>query len=404
MSIVWALHSVSPDMAHTEVAKRVTKVGGGHPSPMAICLLRKKFDDDPGWHPGKSEEVRKRPGPKPMFTAQKKQAVANAAMAMDKRGEAVSVEQVQARTPKASLNPKTGAPFTAKYILQVFRGMCHDGDPDDTWDRHTPYAKTALLPELLPLRYSWAGKVLRMHRNSGWYYRNCIWFDPCHTLVPKGPRAVFNQGQAARGRRKVWSSKGKLFENKRLLGSKHGGKQLNSGDKRVWWFVVLTRGVVRLKVMDGKWEQTGAGMAEFVSGLNDLLVDMLGADAAKPRVCFTDRGPGFYNSLNGEIVQKYHGALKKHGFRPFAGVEGDWQPADLADFFPHETIVAWVREWFRKRPFKVVEDVEVNHRLFLDRLRECEAYVNTRNTEGVCRGVVKRLRELRAGKGARLRR
>ena len=68
--------------------------------------------------------MRKRPGPKPLFTAQKKQAVANAAMAMDRRGEAVSVEQVQARTPKASCNPKTGAPFTKKYILQVSRDRC----------------------------------------------------------------------------------------------------------------------------------------------------------------------------------------------------------------------------------------------------------------------------------------
>ena len=76
----------------------------------------------------------------------------------------------------------------------------------------------------------------------------------------------------------------------------------------------------------------------------------------------------------------------------------------LADFLPHETVVAWVRDWFRKKPFKAVEDVEVNHRMFLDRLRECEAYVNTLDTEGVCRGPVKRLRELRAAKGARLRR
>ena len=108
--------------------------------------------------------------------------------------------------------------------------------------------------------------------------------------------------------------------------------------------------------------------------------------------------------MNGEIMQKYRSALKRHGFRPFASVEGQWQPADLADFFPHETVVAWVRDWFRKKPFKAVEDVEVNHRMFLDRLRECEAYVNTLGTEGVCRGPVKRPRELRAAKRARLRR
>ena len=35
MAKVWALHTLSPDLAHTEVAKKVTKVGGGHPSAMA---------------------------------------------------------------------------------------------------------------------------------------------------------------------------------------------------------------------------------------------------------------------------------------------------------------------------------------------------------------------------------
>ena len=90
----------------------------------------------------------------------------------------------------------------------------------------------------------------------------------------------------------------------------------------MWWFVVLTRGVVWLKIMGSDWEQTGAGMAQFVGCLNGLLEDMLGADVAKPRVCFTDRGPGLYNSLNGAVVRAYHDALTANGFRPFAGVDG----------------------------------------------------------------------------------
>ena len=78
-------------------------------------------------------------------------------------------------------------------------------------------------------------------------------------------------------------------DNRNLSASKHGGKQAGSSDKRVWWFVVLSRGVVRLKVMPD-WTQNGAGFAEFVNGLNPLLDDMFGVHAAKPRVCFADRG------------------------------------------------------------------------------------------------------------------
>ena len=72
---VYALHKVSElrdlDLQHVETATMVTKVGGGHPSPAAIQQLRKTFDADPEWYPGKGGETRKRPGPKPVFSPQK---------------------------------------------------------------------------------------------------------------------------------------------------------------------------------------------------------------------------------------------------------------------------------------------------------------------------------------------
>ena len=39
-------------------------------------------------------------------------------------------------------------------------------------------------------------------------------------------------------------------------------------------------------------------------------------------------------------------------------------------------MVAWVRCFFRKRPFRAVEDVNVNYRAFLERMRECERRMN----------------------------
>ena len=282
--------------------------------------------------------------------------------------------------------------------------MCNDGDPNDTWELYRPYRKTALLPEQLPVRFDWTNIMLGMEDNPAWYHRNVIWFDPCNTVVPKGRRAAFNAKQASRGAAPQWSSKAGRRDNGKLNGSKHGGKQANRDDKRVWWFVVLSRGVVRLKVMDDDWVQTGNGMAVFVDGLNDLLEDMLGADAPKPRICFTDRGPGLYNSLTGEIVNAYHNSLLANGFRPFAGVDGSWQPPDLADFFLYETAVVWVRRWLKKHPFKAVENIEKNYQLFLSRLRECEQHINnTYDVDGVCRDVVKRLLELKEKRGARMK-
>ena len=97
------------------------------------------------------------------------------------------MEAVQARTPRASRNPHTGEVFDKARILHVFRSMCHDGDPADTWDLQCSSTKTALEPRLLPLRLAWAKRMLKWHSDKGWYFRHCVWFDPCNTIIPKGP-------------------------------------------------------------------------------------------------------------------------------------------------------------------------------------------------------------------------
>ena len=109
----------------------------------------------------KGVDTGKRPGRKPLFTAQKKRCVAECAMGMARRGEEVTVEAVQARTPRASRNPNMGEVFDKALILKVFRTMCHDGDPTDTWDLYSSSHKTALEPRLLPLRLAWARRMLK---------------------------------------------------------------------------------------------------------------------------------------------------------------------------------------------------------------------------------------------------
>ena len=49
------------------------KVGGGHPSERAIQAWRLVFREDPDWYPGKTTEESEKTGPKPVFTALKKQ-------------------------------------------------------------------------------------------------------------------------------------------------------------------------------------------------------------------------------------------------------------------------------------------------------------------------------------------
>ena len=137
---VWALDTLQQkfgvDLSNSEIAALVYKVpaeGGElqHPTKQAIVGLRQLFARDPAWYPGKTTEEARKRGPKPQFTSHKRRCVAQAAMSLKASGLEPSVSGVVQRCPEAAVNPRTQAPFTDKYILQVFRTHCHDGDPGD---------------------------------------------------------------------------------------------------------------------------------------------------------------------------------------------------------------------------------------------------------------------------------
>ncbi len=50
-----------------------------------------------------------------------------------------TVQAVQARAVRACTNPDTGELFDKALILQVFRTMCHDGDPNERWTWHSDW-------------------------------------------------------------------------------------------------------------------------------------------------------------------------------------------------------------------------------------------------------------------------
>ena len=89
-----------------------------------------------------------------------------------------------------------------------------------------------------------------------------IWFDPCSSIIPGGPRTAFDAKQATYGKGKRWMSKDKKGSSRNLRASPYGGKQAQWGDKRVWWFPVVARGVVRLVAMGDGWKQIGADLVD----------------------------------------------------------------------------------------------------------------------------------------------
>ena len=244
---MWALTKVSETrdlkLTQQEIADSVEKVGGGHPKQRAISDLQRQFADDEDWYPGKAMDNRGRPGPKPIFTKQRQQAVANAAMALKASGVEPSASAVRERCPVATQNEMTGEPITDKYILQVLRTRCYDEGSEEPWDRMYPYQKTALSPELVQQRLTWARAQLREAHPAHWYHRHCVWVDPCSTILSDAPRAEFDEQMASYGKGKRWMSadtRAKAARNSRA--SPYATKQARFGDKRIWWFVVLTRG------------------------------------------------------------------------------------------------------------------------------------------------------------------
>ena len=187
-----------------------------------------------------------------------------------------------------------------------------------------------------------------------------------------------------------------------MRASPYANKQARGGDRKVWWHLVLTRGLVHYEVMGAEWTQDGAGQAAFVDRLATFLQRRFGS-APKPRVACTDRGPGFY-APNGAILPAYAAALKRHGFRPFAGADASHQPADLPDVLLHERAAAWAKAWMQKRPVRKSQSLDSMEAELREKVRECATYINANHKVArVCYSFPDRVAKLKRARGERLR-
>ena len=190
---------------------------------------------------------------------------------------------------------------------------------------------------MMQLRDAWAKAQIRENHSGQWFFRNVVWLDPCNTVLSVSDKAAFDEKQATYGKGPRWMSPDNRMNARNLRASPYATKQCHSGDRRSWWFVVVARGVVKFVQMPEQFSQTGDGMAMLVAQLTNVLKDMIGYDTPLPRVVFTDRGPGFFQGSTGHVVKAYADALKKHGFRPYAGSDASKQPGDVPDCLPHDS-------------------------------------------------------------------
>ena len=130
-----------------------------------------------------------------------------------------------------------------------------------------------------------------------------------------------------------------------------------------------------------------------------LNVRFPGGDA--PKVLFTDRGNGFYESGSGKITSGYQNALRIHSLKAFMKADASMQPGALQELMLHETAMAWVRYRLRKTVPKVPWEETVEE--YGARLKEVASYIEREyDVSGLCRALPDRAAMLDEAKGDRL--
>ena len=120
-----------------------------------------------------------------------------------------------------------------------------------------------------------------------------------------------------------------------------------------------------------------------------------------PKILFTDRGNGFYDSSTGNITASYKEALRANGLKAFFGDNASVQPGQLQDFLLHETAMAWMRDRLKKTlPRKPWDETAEQ---YVSRLKKCAEHCNNKyDIENLCKEVPWRVDELLKRDGDRL--
>ena len=406
----WALREVwkeSHDSTYglnAFVAQRVRKTKNGkpkgdHPTAEAISELFQKIDSDPQWFPGKQSDNKR--GPQRILVGPKKAGIVAAAKRLKTEEGEVTYGAVVAACPKATLNPDTQEPVSKQLVYTVFRECCFDDDPAYTWEHRARLSKSALDETQIKRRWDFAKHMLTLTHTPQWYYTNLVWCDLCSSLLPKTKAKALHMTLARKGK-KGWMSDGSQQSSQNLRGKSRVTKMSGSDTVKVWFVPVLARGKFDIEFMPDLENpgDTEEGAEAMVAKVKVALNARFKKDPA-PKILFTDRGNGFYESGSGVITPTYKKALKEHGLRAFWGQDASIQPGQLQEVMLHETAMAWVRERLSKTQpkNKWEETVEMYHA----RLKDVASYINAQyDVEGLCWELPGRIDDLNARKGDRL--
>ena len=266
-----------------------------------------RVDADPNWFPGKKRDDDQRGRPTEL-TKKKRNAVAKSMMAAKKRGETPCYELAVALCPTATFNESTQKTFSRRSINEVLTTDCYDEDPGVPWEFRFGPQRRALTAEAMENRVAWGTRLLKEvsdGKNADWFCRNIVWIGLCSKVIPGSPQKALDQQQAARNKKLRLMSPNATTKSMNMGGSATAETQASYGDTRVYYGVVLCRGVLGATVFTDVGDfpgETPLGIRYFIERLPALLQTMLGCDTPKPRTIFSDRGPGFYHKCTGYIT------------------------------------------------------------------------------------------------------
>ncbi|CAE8729149.1 unnamed protein product [Polarella glacialis] len=172
-----------------------------------------------------------------------------------------------------------------------------------------------------------------------------------------------------------------------------------AGDIRIGhWYVVAPK-ISSLKQLSN-FEPCKAYAVNI--GFQKRLMDVRASERyEKELAVFTDCGRGVCRTNNARITPQYAAALEADSLRAFWGNDAATQCGNLADVFPHETAVSWIRrELVRTTPTKAWQETRLEYGKLLREV--CAALSASNNVEALCRCFAKRLADLLGRHGDRL--
>ena len=400
---VWQAEGKSKYGLLSFVASKLKKQQDGEPKGEAPCVntvkeFFEKIDEDPDWHPGKHSGAKR--GPKRVLRGVKLTAIQSAAKRIKAEDDEVTYSAVVAACPQATLNPATNEPVDKRLLYRAFRECCYDEGAEDTWGHFDRLAQQALDEAAMKRRVTFGNHMTSLRHTAMWYFQNIVWVDICASILPTTQRKS-KALKVARKARKGWMSKSKRRTRQNMRLAPGSAKTSSSDTVKVWFVPVLTRGKLHIEPLPANFPgETQEGAAEMVARVRTALnIRFQGSTA--PKILFSDRGNGFYESTTGCITPGYKQALRAHNLKCFFGDDASVQPGQLQDFLLHETTMAWMRDRLKKtQPRKPWEEtVEQYH----TRLKECAAHCNKKySIDNLCKEVPQRLKELLDRDGDRI--